>query len=144
MVIGRLRSDDIYNQVRRHVLIPPHPHLTSLLPLSPSSSHPFHLPPPSLHLTSPSSPHLTSLLLHLTSPLSLISSPSSLYLTSPSSPHLTLPPHIHPFIHPSLLSRSHLLPPSPPSSLPTYHRLQPTLPQSTAAQRWRHKRACST
>ena len=61
MVIGRLRSDDIYNQVRRHVFIPPP-----------------HVPPPSI---------------------------------------------------------------SPPSLL-TYHRLQPTQPQSTAAQRWQHRRAC--
>ena len=70
MVIGRLRSDDVYNQVHHH-----HP---------PTTTHTYTL----THLSSYTYPSLS-----------------------------------HPF--------------------PTYHRLKLTRIQSTAAQRWRHRQACS-
>ena len=92
--------------------------LTSLLPVTPSSS-----PPPSLPVT-PSSPPPS---LPPSHPL-----PPSVPLT-PSSPPSSLPPShpslppCHPLLTPSLPSFLPVTPSSPPSSLPPSHPLSPSL-----------------
>lgn len=89
MVIGRLRSDDIYNQVHLTSLF------TSLLP-SPST---LPLPHLSSHLPPPFSPHLTSLLSPSHLPpsflLSLLppTSPPSEPITDCSLPYPRAPQH---------------------------------------------------